>query len=61
MRISIEHKNIIKQYEDKGYVWLSHMSKNGIERFRYRTRKGFKGYIKVKDLTFFNKGGSRSN
>lgn len=52
MRLSQKHREKIKEMEEKGYVWLSHMDINAQMRFRNRTRKGFKGYVKVLGLTF---------
>lgn len=55
MRLSKEHFNIIEQMEASGYVWLSHLSPNGVMRFRYKTARGFKGFIKIEGLTFLTK------
>lgn len=55
MRISKRHKAIIEVMEASGYVWLSNLPANAIMRFRYRTRKGFEGFIKVAGLTFLTK------
>lgn len=52
MRLSQKHREKIKEMEAKGYVWLSHMDINAQMRFRNRTRKGFKGYVKELGLTF---------
>lgn len=55
MRLSNKHLEIIKQMEASGYVWLSHLSANGIARFRYKVARGFKGYLKIEGLTFLTK------
>ena len=55
MRISKRHRAIIEVMEANGYVWLSNLPANAIMRFRYRTRKGFKGFIKIAGLTFLTK------
>lgn len=52
MRLSKEHRDKIIEMESKGYVWLSNMDINAQMRFRNRTRKGFRGYIKELGLTF---------
>lgn len=55
MRLSDNHLRIIAEMEASGYVWLSHLSANGIARFRYKTARGFKGYLKIDGLTFLTK------
>lgn len=55
MRIGKVQEKIIKEVESDGYVWLSHLSRNAIERFRYKTRNGFKHYLKIGGLTFLTK------
>ena len=55
MRLSDKHLKIIEEVESDGYVWLSHLSKNAIERFRYKTKHGFSGYMKIEGLTFLTK------
>lgn len=55
MRLSEKHLKIVQEVESDGYVWLSHLSKQAIERFRWKTRKGFKGYFKIEGLTFLTK------
>lgn len=55
MRLSNNHTKIIAEMEASGYVWLSHLSANGIMRFRYKVARGFKGYIKIDGLTFLTK------
>ena len=52
MRLSSRHKEVIEIMEAAGYVWLSNLNENTIQRFRNRRRKGFKGYFKVEGLTF---------
>ena len=52
MRLSQKHRDKIAEMEAKGYVWLSHMNINAQMRFRNRTRKGFRGYVKELGLTF---------
>lgn len=55
MRLSSEHRRIVKVMESSGYVWLTHLTPNAQMRFRNKTRAGFDGYIKIKGLTFFTK------
>lgn len=55
MRLSQAHRDKIKEMESKGYVWLSNMHVNAQMRFRNRTRAGFKGFVKVMNLTFLPK------
>ena len=55
MRLSNKHSAIIQEMEANKYVWLSHLTPNAVMRFRYKTRHGFKGYIKVEGLTFLTK------
>ena len=52
MRLSQKHRDKIVEMEEKGFVWLSNMDINAQMRFRNRTRKGFKGYVKELGLTF---------
>ncbi len=52
MRLSQKHRDKIVEMESKGYVWLSHMHINAQMRFRNRTRKGFKRFVKEMGLTF---------
>lgn len=52
MRLSDRHRRIVEEMEADGYVWLSHLSVNAQMRFRNKTRKGFKGFLKVEGLTF---------
>lgn len=52
MRLSQKHRDKIAMMEEKGFVWLSNMDINAQMRFRNRTRKGFRGYIKELGLTF---------
>lgn len=52
MRLSKMHRQKIAEMESKGYVWLSHMNRNAQMRFRNKTRKGFKGFVKEMGLTF---------
>lgn len=52
MRLSEKHRQKIVEMESKGYVWLSNMNRNAQMRFRNRTRKGFKGFVKEMGLTF---------
>lgn len=55
MRLSDRHRRIVEEMESDGYVWLSHMSVNAQMRFRNKTRKGFKGFVKIEGLTFLTK------
>ena len=52
MRLSQAHRDKIVEMENNGYVWLSNMHVNAQMRFRNRTRKGFKGFVKEMGLTF---------
>ena len=52
MRLSKAHRQKIVDMEAKGFVWLSNMNINAQMRFRNRTRKGFRGYVKEMGLTF---------
>lgn len=52
MRLSSRHREIIEKVEADGYVWLSHLSVNAQMRFRNKVKKGFKGFMKVEQLTF---------
>lgn len=60
MRLNDKTRNAIKEMEDQGYVWLSHLDTNTQMRFRNMTRKGFDKYVKIagpgkNGLTFLTK------
>lgn len=55
MKLNAKRKQIINQAEADGYVWLSHLSHNAVMRFRYKTKRGFKEYVKIDGLTFLTK------
>lgn len=55
MRIGKRHKQIIKQMECDGYIWLSHLHINAQMRFRNRRRAGFEHYFKLEGLVFLTK------
>ena len=55
MRLSNRHRTMIEEVERDGYVWLSHLPINAQMRFRYMTRTGYDGFLKIEGLTFLTK------